>query len=534
MTEQKRKEPRMMSGVIILMLASLFEKILGVLFKIPLYNTLGNVGMGYFNAAYSIFSTFYTISLTGFPIAVSIMVSRSKALGRITEVGKIFKTALAVFFSLGLIGSSIMFFGADLIANIIDSRNNSSLCIKAIAPILLIICISGAIKGYFQGHRNMIPTAVSEFLDSLGKCALGVILAFYAAGKGYSIEICAAFAIAGVTLGHLLGLAFLTVIKSVTKPKYSTETTSESDGYKKILKTLFSIAIPITFSSVALGLTANIDTFTIMNSLKTPDAMAKYGDYTTLAVTLFRLPQAFILPISSALTPTLSSYFSSKNTEKTKSTINSALKLASMISLPCMFGMSVLSYPIIFLLFGNNNSNEAIIETSPYLSILSVGIFFMAMLTVTSSILQSHKLEKKPVIAAFFGALTKLVLNIILVSTIGMIGAPISTVIGYLVMAAINFGFVIKYVSKDIKIFKITGKIIISSIAMAVFAAGSYYLLEHLLNSIKFAVIIAVLLSVVFYIMMLLLTKGVEKEDVILLPGGEKIYGILNRMKLMK
>lgn len=533
MVGQDKTEPRMMTGVVILMLASLFEKILGVLFKIPLYSSLGNVGMGYFNAAYSIFSTFYTISLTGFPIAVSIMVSKSRARGRVIEVSRTFRTAFAVFFTIGLIGSSIMFFGADFIANIIDSENNSSLCIKAIAPILLIICISSSIKGYFQGHRNMIPTAVSEFLDALGKCALGVILAFYAAGKGFSVEICAAYAIAGVTLGHLLGLGFLTVFKLVSKPKPVPNETLESDGYKKLLKTLFVIAIPITFSSIALGLTANIDTFTIMNCLKSPDAMAKYGDYTTLAVTLFRLPQAFILPISSALTPTLSAAFSSNDSERASKTITSSLKLASMIAMPCMFGMSVLSYPIIYLLFGNGNSEGSIAETAPLLSILSVGIVFMALLTVTSSILQAHKLEKKPVIAAFFGALTKLALNIILVSTIGMIGAPISSVAGYFVMAAVNFYYVIKYVKKDLRIGKTMGKIFISSLIMAGFAIGIYLILYNFTSSPKISVIISVPLAAIFYVFLLFITKSIEKNDVLMLPKGEKIYSFLKKAKLI-
>jgi len=534
LSELQKKEPRMMTGVVILMLASLFEKILGVLFKIPLFRTLGSVGMGYFNAAYSIFSTFYTISLTGFPIAVSIMISRSSALGRSMEVKKIFRTALGVFCALGIVGSSIMFFGSDIIANLIDSESNSSLCIKAIAPVLLIICISSSIKGYFQGHKNMFPTAISELLDALGKCALGVVLAIYASNSGYSVETCAAYAIAGVTIGHLLGLGFLTVVKTIKKPHYGAEISMESAGYKSLLKTLFSIAVPITLSSMALGLMSNIDTFTVMNCLKSSDAMAQYGDYTTLAVTLFRLPQAFILPISAALTPTLTSAISSMNTERTKSIMTSALKLASIISIPSALGMGVLALPIIYLLFGSGEVSAEINTTAPYLSILSIGIIFMAMLTVTSSILQSHKLEKKPVISAFFGALTKLVLNIILVSSFGMIGAPISSVVGYFVMAAINFYFVIKYVYKDIKIGKIVSKTLISSVIMAIFAAASYYILYNLTSSIKISVVISIILSIIIYMILLLITKGVNKDDILLIPGGEKIYSILKKLKMMK
>ncbi|MBO4212855.1 MAG: polysaccharide biosynthesis protein [Clostridia bacterium] len=534
MSELQKKEPRMMTGVAVLMLASLFEKILGVFFKIPLFNTLGSVGMGYFNAAYSIFSTFYTISLTGFPIAVSIMISRSGALGRKEEIKKTFRTALTVFFALGAVGSSIMFFGSDIIADLIDRESNSSLCIKAIAPILLIICISSSIKGYFQGHKNMFPTAISEFLDALGKCALGVIAAIYASKAGHSTEVCAAYAIAGVTVGHLLGLGYLAVVKALNRPTYNAEITDESAMYPKLLRTLFSIAIPITVSSMALGLMSNIDTFTIMNCLKTPGAMAQYGDYTTLAITLFRLPQAFILPISAALTPTLTSAISSMNAERTKTVTSSALKLAAIIAIPSALGMGVLALPIIYLLFGKGEVSAEISTVAPYLSILSVGIVFMAALTVTSSILQAHKKQKMPVISAFFGALTKLVLNIILVSSFGMIGAPISSVVGYFVMAAINFGFVIKYAASDVKPGKIVVKPLISALIMTVFAAFSYYLLHYLTSSIKISVVVAIILSAVLYVFLLIIIKGIEKDDVLLMPGGDKIYNVLKKIKLMK
>ena len=534
MPETEKKEPRMIVGVIVLMLASLLEKILGVLFKIPLNDILGSKGMGYFNSAYSIFSTFYTVSLTGFPIAVSIMISKSRANGRIIEVNKIYRAALCVFIALGLIGSSIMFFGADSIANFIDGDNNSPLCIKAIAPILLIICVSGSIKGFFQGHNNMMPTAISEFLDALGKCALGVVLGVYAAQKGYSIEVCAAYAIAGVTIGHLLGMTFLVLLKIIKKPEYTGEISDESLRYGKIVKTLFWIAVPITLSSVALGLMANIDTFTIMNVLKSENGMEMYGDYTTLVVTLFRLPQAFILPISAALTPTLASSISSNNELRAKSTMSSSIRLASGVAMPCTLGLATLAYPIIYLLFGNDKTASSVKENAPYLSILAIGVFFMAILTVTSSILQAHKLQKMPVIAAFCGMATKLVLNIVLMKLFGMIGAPISSVIGYFVMAVLNLVFVKKYVYKDLKIIKPVGKSLAASVIMAAFALGVYKALEFMTKSVKISVIVAVLLAIVFYFVVNLIIKGIEKEDIMLLPHGEKIYGFLHKIKLMK
>ena len=176
---------------------------------------------------------------------------------------------------------------------------------------------------------------------------------------------------------------------------------------------------------------------------------------------------------------------------------------------------------------------SSISVTAPYLSILSVGVFFMAMLTVSSSILQAHKLEKKPVISAFLGALTKLVLNIILVSSIGMIGAPISTVAGYFVMAAMNLWFILKHINNDIGLGKIILKPLISSAVMSVISVCVYFIFVNMTESIRISVVISVALAVVIYIIALILFKGIDKEDILMFPKGDKIYRIIQKTKLM-
>lgn len=535
MSEQNKK-PDIVAGVVILMIASLFEKIVGVFLKIPLYDLLGNTGMGYFNSAYSIFSTFYTISLTGFPVGVSLMVSESMAQGRLKQVRRISGIALVVFSLIGLVLSSFMFFGSGLLANVIDSEHNSSLCIKCIAPILLIICISSAMKGYYQGRKNMVPTAVSEFLDAFGKCVLGITFAIYAVKQGYSIEICSAYAIAGVTCGHLLGLLFLTVYRLVSKKPYADQPVDECEKRSKLVKTLFIIAIPITFSSMALGLTSNIDTFTIMNCIHSEDAMAQYGDYSTLALTLFRLPQGFIVPIASALTPTLTGAIAGNEIEKSYKIMHSSIKMTSIVAFPCAMGLSVLSYPIIYLLFGKPGTEASVAVSAPCLSIIAIGVIFMALLTVTSSILQAHKLEKLPVISTFIGAGVKFGLNILLISLFGIIGAPISSLAGYMTMAIINIVFVKTKVYKGISFWKACGKPLISSLIMAAATAGLALLFNTILGpeNIKLTAIIVIILSIAVYLALIFITKSIDREDLMLMKKGEKVCRYLEKLHLIK
>lgn len=195
------------------MISNIVVKLLGLLCKIPLHDLLQDQGMGYFNIAYNIFTTLYMVSTAGLPTAVTIMISDTPAgSSRRKQVERIFRVALAVFFVLGIIGTSIMLFFAKPLAALMGS-DASYLCIMAISPTLFFICMSSAIRGYFQGHQNMIPTAVSEITEAIGKFAIGIVLAKYAISRGESIERAAAYAIAGITIGVATGMIFLIISK---------------------------------------------------------------------------------------------------------------------------------------------------------------------------------------------------------------------------------------------------------------------------------------------------------------------------------
>lgn len=174
--------------------------------------------MGYFNVAYNIFVTLYMISTAGLPIAISIMVSGKRTLGRKRSAPNIYDSTVA-FVALGVAGTLIMVLGAKPLATLMGSRD-SYYCIITIAPTLFFICVSSAIRGYFQGHQNMTPTAVSEVIEAIGKFAIGIVLCKYAISCGYSIEIAAAYAIAGICIGVGTGMVFLISAKLFHKQNY--------------------------------------------------------------------------------------------------------------------------------------------------------------------------------------------------------------------------------------------------------------------------------------------------------------------------
>ena len=556
METKKSTAPRLISGVIVLTISNLVVKLLGLFCKIPLHGILQDQGMGYFNIAYNIFTTLYLVSTAGLPTAITIMISRTpRDDARKKQVEKIFRVALAVFFVLGVLGSSIMFFFAKPLARLMDSEA-SYLCIMAISPTLFFICISSAMRGYFQGHQNMVPTAISEITEAIGKFAIGITLGYYAISRGESIEVAAGYAIAGITIGVAMGMLFLVGAKAVYNSKHrrdaeaSTGEAGKVSTRKEILKQMLVIALPITVSSVALNLTGIIDTFSIINSMSlytTKDiAEAAYGNYSTLAVTMAHLPSAFIQPIASSLTPALTASLIAVKTAKTREeklekrhvadkVMHSCLKFAAIIAIPCAIGMSVLSKPILSMLFNNPEQVESVKNAAPLLSILSIGVFFTAMLTVTTAILQAHKLQKKPIISMFCGILVKLVLNLTLIRNpvIGIYGAPIGTVACYFTMAVINFYFVIKYVGIRIGFIKNFIKPFIGTLLASVVTVFTYWLVDLRFSS-AVATCVSILMTILAYFVLLFLLRTFQRSDIIILPKGEKIYRFLSKHKLVK
>ena len=553
MQKSKSSSPRLISGVLILTASNLTVKLLGLLCKVPLQDVLGDKGMGYFNIAYSIFTTLYLVATAGLPSALTIMISGTPHNSvRKKQVEKIFRVALSVFFTMGLLGAVLMFVFARQLASMSGSPD-AYLCIMAIAPTLFFICMSSAIRGYFQGHRNMVPTAISEITEAISKFVIGIVLAYFAINRGESIEVAAAYGILGITIGVATGMLFLFVCKFLYNHDKNESCAviavigEEVSSKKSIFKKMLSIALPITMSSVALNLTGIIDAFSIINLMKsftTGDiAETAYGNYSTLAVTMAHLPSAFIQPIASSLTPTLTASLAAMRNSSTEEERNanreaaikvmhSCLKFASIISIPCAIGMSVLSGPILSLLFKDQTS---VASAAPLLSILAIGVFFTAMLTITTSILQSHGLQKKTIVSMYSGVLVKLILNIVLISNpnIGIYGAPIATVIGYFTMASINFYFILRHIGIRIEFFKNFLKAFSASAISSIVTIAVYRLIANLgYNTI--GTLSAVIATAIVYFILLLLFNAVQKSDIILLPKGQKIYRILKKIRLMK
>lgn len=548
------------SGVLILTIANLIVKVIGVMLKVPLSPLLGNEGMGYYNGAYEVYVWLYMISTAGLPVAIAMMVSESKSKGNFREVRKIAKISLRVFALIGLVCTAALILFSGVFADIIPGFDKLSIAdslynlpgleygLCAIAPTLFFICISCAIRGYFQGYQYMTPTAISEVIESLGKLVIGILLANFAldrfADSSEKSSIAAAFTILGLTLGVALSLIYLIIKRIRFKEElYNAEfVRPDSDtmpvrSTKKLLKSLIVIAIPVTISASVMSFTTMLDSMIISNRLQglgysVEDVAGTIGYFKTQVITFFNLPPVLIYPISGSLVPYLSSLLVGKDTIKIKALMNSALRVASLIALPCALGMSVLSGPIIKLLFSSTYEPKA----AELLSIQAIAIVCVAMLAMTTSILQAHKREKLPVISMFAGAAVKITTSYILIGNenIQILGAPISTVLCYITIVVLNFYFVARYVKFVPDFIGVFIRPLIASAITAGAAFGSYHLVGTVISSEKIATVLAICVAAVVYLFAIFLFRAITKDDFAIIPKGDALYRKLVKLRLMK
>ena len=529
------------SGVVVLTVANLLVKAIGLLFKIPMNKVVGDTGMGYYTSAYTIYTFFYMISTSGLPIAVSILISESRTKGQLRQIKKIFRSTVALFFAIGLVGMLAMIFGADSFASMLKASPTSA-CIMAIAPTLFFICISSALRGYFQGFQQMVPTAVSELIEALCKLAVGIVLALYAIDQNYPIHIVAAYAAFGLTIGAGLGMIFLCISKLLFKEtRYTAEfveiagVSDEITPTSKILARLVKVALPITISASVMSLTNMIDMVIVQRLLQETgmsqlEATTVYGNYTTLAVPMFNLPPVLIYPISAAIIPLLSVAHSQGDKKRSRTIMESALRVAVLIGVPCAFGMSALARPILSLFFCVESSVEM---AYPLLRLLAPSSLFVCILSITNAILQACGKERKPVISMLCGAVVKVVSNYFLIQIIGMRGTPISTFLCYLTVTCLNFRFVSKYADIVPNIRRVFLRPFICGLLCAATALGSYALVSRFTGN-TVSTLVAIACAGIVYLFLIFFTGAVVAEDVRLLPKGDKISAALGRAHLLR
>lgn len=537
--ENKKIEARgnggFMSGVLVLSISTIIVKILGLAVKIPMLNTLGAEGMGYFNSALEIYALLCVISTAGLPVALSMLISESRERGDSAEVRRVYKTALTLFFVVGAIGSGAMLLFSEQIAMLVGNPQAEP-CITAISPAVLLICLCSAVRGYFQGFENMTPTAVSQLIEALGKLFFGVGFGLIALKAGADLPFAAAMSALGLTLGILLSGIYLFIEKLTHRQGLTEKSTGNTRYNSGKISALLKIALPITVSSAILSLCRIIDMALILRRLQSigtsiAEANRIYGSYTTLAVPVFALVPSLITPISLSLVPRLSSAIERGDADAQADVVDRAQRLTVLLAMPASMGIALYSAPILSLLF--SGQKEAIDVAAPLLSILGISVVFSGLITTTNAVLQSYRQTVRPIISMAIGTCVKIALAYILIgiSEIGVWGAPISTLVCNVTITVINLAFIGKRLpqsSKNSGIGQSLMRPFWASLLAITISFGAYLGALNITDSERSSFIIALLVAVIAYALMAFLFGAIRAEDLTDIPLLNRFISIIN------
>ena len=542
MVEEKQSSAKKVffSGVLLLGLSTVLVKIIGLIYKIPMLTYLGTEGMGYFNSAYEIYALFCVISTAGLPVALSVLISAAIAKGRADEVRKIYRGALSVFLSVGALGSGVMLVFAKQFCAIIRSEN-AYYCILAISPTVFFICLSSALRGYFQGHQRMHPTAISQVIEAIGKLGFGLLFAYLALENGHPTPVVAAFAGVGLTLGTV----FATLYLLIEKLRFEKRNTAGADveggstsSYREIWKSLSRLSVPMTLGASVVSLTKLIDMTMILRRLQAigySEALANeaYGSYTTLALSVYALLPTLVNSLALPLVPMLSAAIATKDLEKQAQMVGISYRLTALFAIPASLGLTAFSYPILKLLFSGDASAVAI--AAPLLSCLGVSVFLSCMITATNSVLHAYQVVNRPILALLAGALVKVLIAYFLIGhpSVALMGAPISTFFCNAVVVICNLSFVAGYCKPPTVRASFLRPLLASALAIGL-SWGMDLGMRAWLGENRLYTLLSLGAAVLLYLLFACVLGAVQKEDILALPMGKPVYSVLCSLHLLK
>ena len=541
---QTQKQNSFFGGAAILAAGILIVKLIGMFYKIPLINIIGEAGAADFNNAYNIYAVLLTVSTAGLPVAVSKLVSEANALNRRNQVRRTFRLALVLFLTLGLISFLVMFFRADALAGMMND-SKAAAGIRALAPAVVCVGCLAALRGYSQGHSNMAPTSVSQIIEALCKLVVGLGLAFWLVKQGKDPDVAAAGAITGVTVGTVVALIYMVLDFFLSRGREDTHGTDRPDSAGSILANILKIAVPITLSSSMVGIVTVIDSSLVQGQLQSALDLTEqasrtlYGNYSG-ALNIYNLPTSLMAAITASVIPAVSAALARRDRRGAARITGSALRITALLSFPMGVGLFVLGTPIIRLLFPSLNVEVA----GPLLSTLGVATPFVCMVLVCNSVLQAHGFINLPVIVMVLGGIVKIVNNYNLVGAIGIAGAPVGNILCFGLALVLDLVVITRVIPNRPRLLPIFAKPAVASAVMGGAAWAVYGLLSRILSSEQVdqagqtvlavsrmgnaaGIFLAIAVAGVVYLVLVIALRAISRDDLALMPKGDKLARLL-------
>ena len=534
----------------ILAIAGIIVRLIGMLYRIPLANYIGDEGNGYYSAAYNIYSIMLILSSYSLPVAVSKMVSARLARGQYRNARKILRAALFYATIVGGVGFCALWFGSGFFAEHVIKMPYSAYALKVLAPTVWVMAYLGVLRGFFQGHSTMVPTAVSQIFEQIVNAVISLLAAKSLFDLGVksnlvygSTEYSYAFGAAGGALGTGAGALTALIVfvglylmyRPKMKRRIRKEQGTSAEGYGMITSTLFLTVVPIIVSSSLYNSSTVIDNVLfgqIMTGLGEAKQIAsQWGIYSGKYHLLFNIPVAVANSLSSSLIPALSRAVAEKDRKQTLNRIASAIRFSMIIAIPSAVGLAVLAAPISNLLFPGRDNTDLIKMTCYG----SSAVVVYSLSTVTNAVLQGINRMKTPIRNAGISLVLHTVILFVMLRYLhmGIYGVLYANILFALFICILNARSIARFKRYRQEVKKTFLIPMVASAVMGAAAFGVYRAAYSIFGNL-ISTGISVLVAVAVYFVLLILLKGVDAQELRSMPGGTRLSGVARKLHLMR
>ncbi len=531
-------------GAAILAATGIAARVIGAVFRIVLAAILGDEGIGLYMYAYPIYSTLLVVSTAGIPVALSKLMAEKIAFNDYPSAMRIFRIAFFILTFTGLLITLVLILGANFFAAVIVKDMKAVWPLIAISPAIFFVTIMAALRGFFQGQQNMLPTAVSQLLEQLFRVGFSIFMVVLLLPVG--LEFAAAGATSGAAAGGLAGLIYLTYYYWRRKKDFAGQLYLEPgqsfDPAGKIVSSIFSLAIPVTIGGLVVPLISLIDLAVVPRQLQAAGfdletSRALYGQLTGMAGPIVYFPNVIALALSISLVPAISEAYALKNRDLIQSRSSIAVKLTVLFSLPSALGLFLLAEPITVLLYNNAAAGYS-------LALMSWTVIPLCLYVTTTGLIQGLGKPIVPALNMFVGGLVKIVFAWYLtpIPALNVGGAAIASIIGIGVAAALNLNYVARATgwrgnAKALIILPLGAAAVMGLSVFICYRAvvffGESLLSSGLLNAI--AVLMAIFIGALVYSLALLLLGALKREELQQVPHlGARLTVFFERLGLLK
>ena len=521
------KKQTFMNGVLVIMISQIAIKVMGFIYRIILTNfpQFSNEGNSYYGSGFQIYTLILAIATMGIPNTMSKLVSEKMAIGDKRGAHRIFRTAMALFTFIAVCFSLMLFFGAEFISTNILNNPGVKYTLMALSPAIIFVAMSAVLRGYFVGMQNMMEYSKAQVLEQIINSVFSVIFVWMLLGTD-SPEIMAAGSTLATTVATSSAFLYLLLYYHRNKKGIWNEIRlSEKfaiEPRKKILKKLIAYVVPISLGSVVAALAGVIDVATVVDGLQKAgqtlqEANENFGIIVGKVDILNSVPMSINVAFSVALVPFVSAAIAKHKKKEAVDKINFSLKVSSIISLPCTFGMFLLAEPIFELIFPNSPNGYELLQIQCWQL-----IFAVVAQTVYGSLQGLGKLYV-PGVSLIIGAIAKYIINVTLIPVYGEVIAVISSVVYNVLSCSIAFIALFRTLKEKPNIKEILLKPLFATLAMSVVVIASYYLLPYVHVTGNWNTILTIGIAVIAYVIFTLKFKVLSPEELEQIPYGNKI-----------